>query len=334
VRDGLLEVERIGLEPKGSDDLEAFAARLQGMGLGDGAAVVMLRCDQCMLLQIDAPAVPEEEIRSAARYQIRELVDTHIDDLTLDVLHVGDGRDKSANQIYVVAANKAVIKEAMAVAQAAQWDVSVIDIQEMGQRNLQSALAARAGQYEQATAALVVINERHALFTVCAKGELFYSRRLDLPEGFMAMEFSAGLEFFDDAPDAAIAHATVDVFTPVEEYVPSYADNFGTAAAANYGGEAAGQTDIDRAQRVVVEVQRSVDLWERTWTTLPLAGISVFGGARSADLAVWLSQELGMVVMPMDLEVLYPRVAEVNTEDLIACLPLLGILLRDDGATG
>jgi MSHA biogenesis protein MshI len=67
---------------------------------------------------------------------------------------------------------------------------------------------------------------------------------------------------------------------------------------------------------------------------LPLAGISVFGGARSADLAVWLSQELGMVVMPMDLEVLYPRVAEVNTEDLIACLPLLGILLRDDGATG
>lgn len=335
-RDGAYELEGIGQESKGADTLEVFAQRLENLGLRGGDATVVLRSEQCMLLQIDAPAVPEEELRSAARYQIRDLVDVHLDDLTLDVLHVGDGREKSANQIFVVAASKAIIQDAMDLAQAAEWNVEVIDIQEMGQRNLQCALAERAGHYDKATAALVVISARQALLTICAKGELFYSRRLDLPDGFLAMELSSGVEFFDDAPDAPVPHANVDVFTPVEEYVPAYADPFATSGleTSSYDAGNAAPSDVDRAQRVVVELQRSIDLWERTWPSLPLASVNVFGGARSEDLASWLSQELGLVVMPMALDTLYPGVQAVDSNDLMACFPLLGVMLRDIAPQG
>lgn len=332
-KDGLLEVEDIGQLQKGAGTMEEFVQQLEARGLRGGDATVVLRSEQCMLLQIDAPAVPEEEMRSAARYQIRDLVDLHLDDLTLDILRVGDGREKSANQLFVVAASKAIIQDAMDLAQAAEWNVEIIDVQEMGQRNLQCALAERAGHYDKATATLAVLNERQALLTICANGELFYSRRLDLPEGLLAMEFSSGVEFFDDAPDAPLPHANVDVFTPVEEYVPSYADPFalgGSEPIVHHS--AAGQYDVDRAQRLVVEVQRSIDLWERTWPSLPLATVSVFGGARTDDLASWMSQEMGMVVMPMTLEALYPSVDAVDPSDLMACFPLLGVMLRGAAA--
>jgi hypothetical protein len=44
------------------------------------------------LLQIDAPAVPADEMKAAARWQIKDKVDIPVEELTLDVLAVGDQR--------------------------------------------------------------------------------------------------------------------------------------------------------------------------------------------------------------------------------------------------
>ena len=88
--DGVFKIMQMGVERQGSDSMEAFVQRLSELGLKGGAASIMLRPEQYQVLQIDAPPVPPEELRSAARFQIRDMVEMHIDDVTLDVMRVGD----------------------------------------------------------------------------------------------------------------------------------------------------------------------------------------------------------------------------------------------------
>ena len=86
--DGLHAVRQFGVERQGTDSDEEFARRLQGLGLKGARVHVMLRPEQYQFLLIDAPAVAPEEVRAAARWQIRDLVSQHVDDLTLDVAEV------------------------------------------------------------------------------------------------------------------------------------------------------------------------------------------------------------------------------------------------------
>lgn len=311
-------IVRAGVELQGADTREDFIRRLAGLGLKGYATDVMLLPEQYQLLQIEAPAVAPEELRSAVRYQIKDMVDVHLDDLTLDVLRVGDAQGRAASQLFVVSAHNAVLREVMELAAALQWDVRVVDVQDMAQRNLQSVQ-----ELERASCALFITQGRQALLTISAGAELYYSRRLDLPEGFLGMTWTAA---------ATTAPAPLDAYTPVEEYVPDYAgggyaSDFSTTGAVTANSE---QTDIDRAQRVLVEVQRSIDLWERTWPQLTLAGVQVFAGERSLELAEWLSRDTGQPVNPMDAGFAFSGWEQISAADMPLCLPLVGVLLRTD----
>ena len=207
---GQFEVTRAGVEHQGSDSLSEFVSRLEVVGLRGCRTRVMLRPQQYQWLQIEAPGVAPEELRSAARYQIREMIDIHLDDVTIDVMRVGDGQHKGPSHLFVVAAPNLAVQASGALAEAMHWNVSVVDVQETAQRNLQNALARDAGQTERATVALVVTDEAQAVLTICANDELFYTRRLEIPQGFLLGRWEA-------------SHAAaVDAYTPVGEYVPDY----------------------------------------------------------------------------------------------------------------
>lgn len=325
--DGVFKIMQMGVERQGNDSMEAFVQRLSGLGLKGGATSIMLRPEQYQMLQIDAPPVPPEELRSAARFQIRDMVDMHMDDITLDVMRVGDEASKANNHLFVVVTTNATVRGVLDLADALRWDVSVIDIQETAVRNLQTALARRDARLEHADAALILADERQAMLTVSANEELFYTRRMDLPPGFMDMTWSQPGN-----------NAASNAFVPVDEYVPDYngggGSSYGSDYANNYGaahgvpGSAGG--DIEKAQRLVVEVQRSLDLWDRSWSRLPLAGLRVFAGQRSAELAQWLERETGHAVTPMDVGAFFLGLPELPGTDNAYCLPLLGALLRTE----
>ncbi len=324
--DGNFEVISLGSLAQGADTLEAFASSLQGQGLKGLHASFMLRIDQYQLLQIDTPAVPPEELRSAARYQIRDMLLTHVDDVTLDVVRVGDGKQQTNPHSFVVAATNAVVRANMALADAMDWHVVVIDIEEMAQRNLQSALARAQEQHERANAALVLLPGQQALLTICANDELFYTRRFDVPEGFLVSDWGHNV-----APQAA----QPDAYTPVEEYVPDYANtDLGYAPYTPEVSKASSDTaslSADKAQRMVVEVQRSLDVWDRTWSGLPLSQFRVYAGARSNELAQWFTDQLGQKVSPVEVGGLFAGLDVAQLEAHPLCLPLLGALLRSDG---
>jgi MSHA biogenesis protein MshI len=328
---GVWNITSMGVEQQGLDTQAAFVQRLKDLGLKGAQAVVMLRADQYQFLQIDTPKVPPEELRSAARYQVREMLQAHVDDVTIDLVDVGDGKhQQGGNHSFVVAALNSMVREATDLAQAMDWQMSVIDVQEMAQRNLQSALARSLGLTDRSNAALVLVPGQQALLTICANDELFYTRRFDVPEGFMTGSWG----------QTVTRSAPVDGFTPVEEYVPSYGsgdlslgDDFAIAAVSASVKVDAFHADDDQSQRLLVEVQRSLDVWDRSWSSLPLNGLRVFAGERSAELAQWLTQQLGQIVLPMEVGALFAGFSDAPADQQAACLPLLGVFLRTEGGT-
>ncbi len=326
--DGQFEVLAMGAERQAGEEHPVFVKRLQGLGLKGAHATIMLRTEQYQWLQIPTPAVPPEELRSAARYQVRDMLQTHVDDVTIDVIRVGDGQHKGSGNSFVVAATNVVVKEVMDLAGALDCQVSVIDIQETAQRNLQTALTRSNGTLALANAALILDDAQQALLTISANEELFYTRRFDLPEGFLTGTWGQDID----------VQAPVDGFTPVEEYMPSYStgdvalgDDFGSAQAVSAAPVSASRQDDERAQRLVVEIQRSLDVWDRTWSSLTLSGLRVFAGERSAELAQWLTRQLGQPVIPMDVSALFAGFEAASPADQSLCLPLLGVLLRAEG---
>lgn len=325
--DGVHEVLKFGVERQGADSMDDFVQRLQGLGLKGLHTHVMLRPEQYQFLQVEAPAVAPDELRSAARYQIRDMVDVHIDDITLDVMRVGDGSQKGGANLFVVAATNAVVRGVLALAEALQWTVSVIDIHETAQRNLQSAVAVREGHGGGASAALVLVEGQQAVLTISANEELFYTRRFELPEGFLAGSWAKG----DEAPIES-AHA----FSPVEEYVPdysvggvSYGNDYSDARVINTAA-AGGVMEDEKAQRFLVEVQRSLDVWDRSWSSMPLHGVRVYAGGRSEELSHWLALQLGQTVTALDVSTCFSGFEGGSADDQALCLPLLGVLLRTE----
>jgi MSHA biogenesis protein MshI len=327
-QDGTFKLLKLGVERQGSASYEDFVHRLQALGLKGFEARFMLRPEQYQLLQIDAPAVPPEELRSAARYQIREMISAHLDDVTLDVMRVGDGQQKGKGHLFVVAATNAVVRSALELGDAMHWNVSVIDIQETAQRNLQSALAAREGRAEGANAALVLVEGQEAVLTISANEELFYSRSFELPEGFLKAAWGRG-----NAPPETADSA----FAPVDDYVPDYSVG-GVAYGNDYsdtrtGAPSAVPADAledDRSQRFLVEVQRSLDVWDRSWSSMPLGGLRVYAGERSGELAKWLSTQLAQPVVALDVKAFFPGLEGASSDHQALCLPLLGVLMRSE----
>jgi MSHA biogenesis protein MshI len=315
--DGSHEVLKLGVERQGTDNTEVFVRRLQALGLKGLPAHIMLRPEQYQLLQIDAPAVAPDELRAAARYQIREMIPVHVDDVTLDVMRVGDVQQKGKGHLFVVVATNAMVREVLELGESMRWTVSVIDVQETAQRNLQNALATRDGMAERALAALLLLPGQQAVLTICANEELFYTRRFELPEGFLTASWGAGIQ----APEVA-----TDAFTPVDEYVPDYSGMTLLAPTV----EKTAVANEEKAQRLLVEVQRSLDVWDRSWSSMPLAGLSVYAGERSQELAQWLGQQLGQTVLAMDVHALFAGFESGSQEDRSVCLPLLGVLLRSE----
>lgn len=320
---GVFQIKAAGVARRGDDSWEAFADRLTALGLRDAAVTGMLRPEQYQFLQIDAPKVPPEEMRAAARYMVKELVSAHIDDVTLDVLKVGDGQHKANEQLFVVAVANALVRELLDLSDRMKWDVRTIDIQETAQRNLQSALARQEQRADRADALLTVADDRQGVLTISANDELFLTRRLELPPGFMTMAWMGD--------SAAAATAVGQGFVPVTEYVPDYA-----VQGASYGSDySAGSVDYSATgqgphQRVLVELQRSLDLWDRSWSALPLHSVRVAAGARSQEMAQWLTQDLGQSVQAFDESAMFPGWAALPEGERMACWPLLGVLLRTE----
>ena len=271
-----------------------------------GEAIALLDPADYQILKVDTPNVPQEELKPAARWQVKELVDVDVAELTLDVMHVGGDVDRAQRQLFVVAARNAAIKALTSGAAALSDHISVVDIWETALRNLLSAQA-RADDLAARACAAVLIDEQHCLLVVCAGDELFYTRRLENDPALLARARG-------EQTEAAAAELPLGF-----EYQPG--GSFDSVS--------------NQESPLVVELQRSIDVWERSWPDLPLARLYVITAEHGPELAALVQRELGQRTVALDaLAAFVPErpapEGGSTAQALAACLPLLGAALRTE----
>jgi MSHA biogenesis protein MshI len=156
------------------------AAALDKVARDTGASsyriVTMLSGGDYQVVTVESPNVPADELRTAVRWRLKDMLDFPADSATIDILTIPV--DKAAGRtpsLFVMAARNSVIEERQALFNNAKLEMRVIDVPEMAQRNLSMLLAP-----EQRGLAMLTFADTGGLLTITYNGELYLSRRLDV----------------------------------------------------------------------------------------------------------------------------------------------------------
>lgn len=158
------------------------------------------------LLQIGKPNVPEDELSTAIRWQIKDLVEFPIEEATVDTFPAPLEADISAQQtLYVITArNEAIQRQVDSLTQAG-INLEIIDIQEMALRNIATTIAV-----DNQTTAIIWLREQSGLLILVKDNMIFLNRTLSSgiqalvnspdPEGTienLALEIQRSLDYYD-----------------------------------------------------------------------------------------------------------------------------------------
>ncbi|MBW3566725.1 MAG: pilus assembly protein PilM [Proteobacteria bacterium] len=198
-------------------------------------ATTLLDRNDYQLLLVEAPDVRPEELRSAVRWRIKDLIGFHVDDAAIDVFEIPDQRHANRNRMmYAIAARARRVTERADLVDAAGLSVDVVDIPEMAVRNLAMLMPEEARGL-----ALVHLDDSGGIITISRQGTLYLTRRLDtgveelnaaqdaarnaLCEGVL-LEVQRSLDYYEShfphGPVTAIALTPTAATTPLADYLP------------------------------------------------------------------------------------------------------------------
>jgi MSHA biogenesis protein MshI len=248
--------------------------------LGGYHFTMLLAPGEYQILLVEAPNVPDEELRTAIRWKIKDSLSYHIDNATVDVLQIPASKSSPARaqSMYAIAAANDIIQKHMALFEQAKLKLDVIDIPELAQRNI-------AALFEQEDRALVLLSfdDSGGLLTFTSGGELYLSRRIEISAGQLQ---DANENLREQCRD-----------------------------------------------RVELELQRSLDYFDRQFNHLPVSRVLV-SAPDSAGLVEFLAAVIGAKVERLDLSQAMdigavPALAD--SEFAAYALPVLGAALRREG---
>lgn len=150
----------------------ALTSTVRANKLGGAPCVAVLRSELYSLRQIDAPAVQLDEMREAARWAIKDLIDFRVEDGVVDVFGVPAAAGK-AKRIYVAATPSSVIREVVDTIEDAGLSLFAIDITELALRNLAVLLPE-----DRRGIALMLLSGESGVLTITQSGKLYMARRL------------------------------------------------------------------------------------------------------------------------------------------------------------
>lgn len=138
----------------------------------------LLGAREYQVLGVESPNVQPDELKAAVRWRLKDMLDFHIDDATVDVLDIPADPNATVrnNQMLAIAARNTVIESRQALFARARINLSIIDIPETSQRNISAML-----EPEGRGLAMLFFTREGGLLTVTFGGELYLSRRIDVP---------------------------------------------------------------------------------------------------------------------------------------------------------
>ena len=176
-REGL-SLQHIGFYPvkdpqDRGNELKKIVSQL---GLKGMPAYFVLGFDQYSLMQIEAPEVPAEELKSAVRWRIKDLIDYHVDDAEIEIIPLPVSKRAGAPKLmYVLAARTSFVKTIIDDMTAAGLELVVIDAMELALRNMTFA-----DVEENRAGAFLYLSEHFNLIEICDNGSLCLSRHINM----------------------------------------------------------------------------------------------------------------------------------------------------------
>lgn len=152
-----------------------------GVGGADGVGV--LAGGEYQVLQIEAPPVPAAEVRRAAAWRVRDLIDFPVEQAVIDVFDPPDTARRGQPNVNVVVAHRATVADRIGQLEDAGIALGVIDIPELAQRNASTFLPESRGGH-----ALLALGDADGLVTVFRDGEQFLARTLDTGRSALAVD--------------------------------------------------------------------------------------------------------------------------------------------------
>ena len=158
------------------DEVKALAHLASHHNLKRARCTTLLGTGDYQLLLTEAPDVGADELKQALRWKIKDLIEFHINDSTLDVFDLpGATPGAKAREMYAVAARNEAIQRRVDLLTQAGIGLDVIDIPELAQRNLASLLAEDTNGV-----ALLSLQDKTGLITITRQGYLYLSRTLNI----------------------------------------------------------------------------------------------------------------------------------------------------------
>jgi MSHA biogenesis protein MshI len=239
----------------------------------------LLAPGEYQMLLVEAPNVPQTELKTAIRWRIKDMLEYHVDDATVDLLEVprNPAGGERGHSMYAITARNEVIQSCIGRFEAARIPLSVIDIQETSQRNV----AALFERDERGLAMLYLGNDQ-GLLTINFRGELVFARRIEA--GMQALTSASG-----------------------------------------------GARD-EQFQRILLELQRTLDHFDRQFAYVPIAKLMLAPDPGETGLLEYLAANLDVPVERVRLSgaIGFGSRAELKPDEEWRLFHLIGAALRHE----
>ncbi len=215
-----------------ADTDQQLAELIKQHRLGQYPCTTLMNIDDYQLLLLEAPEVPQAELRAAIRWRVRELIDFHVDDAMVDVFNAPASSARGIqDHLYAVVSRTSTVQSRVDQLQNAGANLEVIDIPELALRNIISRLPEDSGGV-----ALLYFSEHQGLVTLVRDSTLYLARPLDigyrdLEEAsadprhlwdMLALEIQRSMDYYDrHFQQAQIGNVLI---APVPVAVPGFED--------------------------------------------------------------------------------------------------------------
>ena len=265
-------------------DAEFVKKQVKSLRLANRPCTTTMNLGEYTILSVEAPDVPLAELRAAVRWQIKDLIDFHIDDAVLDVFDApASGADKRRHNLYVVVSRMTTVKQHINHLQAAELNLTTIDIPELVIRNICAYCPEDINGM-----VFIYLSKDKGVFTITKDATLYLARSLDF--GY-------------------------------EQLVRSTAN----------AGELSGDGFNPEFDRVVLEVQRSLDYYDRYFSQPNVAKILISPTEEAIPgLAEYLSRNIGIATSILDVNEIVDSSTPLDAQRQAQCLLAIGAALRQE----
>ena len=182
--DGALRLATAAVDRRANDD--SWPHRLEqqasGIQLARARLTSVLPNGSYQLVLVEVPDVPANEIKSAIRWQIKDLLDFSVDEAVIELFEMPElSTTSDKSMAYAVATRRSRVQEHIELLDDAGLSLDVIDIPELCTRNIATRLPQDADGI-----AFLHFTENHGTLTVTRRGVLYLIRQIE--KGLAAMD--------------------------------------------------------------------------------------------------------------------------------------------------